>query len=210
MLEIPALAPAILAWGCLWYGPTRWHAREVISGILLGLALLIKLVPGILLPLVLLTLYLRDRNVQRSDRAVMPTRPRARKSDARAGAKLFAALPRSSGDRSGLGRFLLNAAVCAASAGFTLVVMDLLIEGGGFLSHFGQTWGSHFGPRRSFEYGSPADHPFEWSLLLKNWDLTLPAAVGVIFGFRRRHLAPAVLFPGAWLGWMLVVFDQRR
>jgi hypothetical protein len=29
------------------------------------------------------------------------------------------------------------------------------------------------------EYGSPGQHPFEWRVLLKNWDVTVPAIIGL-------------------------------
>ena len=82
MLEIPALAPAVLAlamlrcgrgeWGdgrskmedggsavdSIW---TRWHVREIVAGFLFGLALLMKLVPAVLLPLAALIVWLRTR-----------------------------------------------------------------------------------------------------------------------------------------------------
>jgi hypothetical protein len=66
----------------------------------------------------------------------------------------------------------------------TFVITDLLIERGAYLAHFRQSWTSHFGPQKSFEYGSPADHPFPWSLLLKNWDTTVPAAIGAFLVLR--------------------------
>lgn len=59
------------------------------------------------------------------------------------------------------------------------VVSDLLIERGAYLTHFGQSWKSHFGATKpSSEYGSPSQHPFDWIVLLKNWDVTVPAMVG--------------------------------
>jgi len=65
-------------------------------------------------------------------------------------------------------------ALLAAFAG-----ADLLIERGAYLVHFQQSWISHFGAARSFEYGSAGEHPFDWTILVKNWDITVPAVAGV-------------------------------
>jgi len=72
-------------------------------------------------------------------------------------------------------------AVLAATCAITLVGLDLAIDRGAFLRHFHQSWMSHFAPAISSEYGSPNDHRFPFTLLLKNWDLTIPAAIGVLF-----------------------------
>ncbi|HYG35021.1 MAG TPA: glycosyltransferase family 39 protein, partial [Clostridia bacterium] len=63
--------------------------------------------------------------------------------------------------------------------GIAFVGIDVLLERGAYLLHFQQSLTSHFGEAKSFEYGSAADHPFEWSVFLRNWDTTLPALVGV-------------------------------
>jgi len=91
------------------------------------------------------------------------------------------------------------------AAGFGAV--HLLLGGG---AYFQQLWVSHFGAARSFEYGSPAEHPFDWSILLKNWDATLPAILGIVVSWRQRRLAPAALVPGAWLALVLVVHALHR
>jgi hypothetical protein len=57
---------------------------------------------------------------------------------------------------------------------------DLLIEHGAYLTHFQQSWASHFGAAKSSEYGSASQHPFDWSVLLKSWDVTVPATLGII------------------------------
>src|SRR5438876_6055492 len=52
MLEIPALAMAIAGLCVLLVvGPNKWHIAEILSGILFGVAALMKLVPVYLLPL---------------------------------------------------------------------------------------------------------------------------------------------------------------
>jgi hypothetical protein len=82
------------------------------------------------------------------------------------------ALPRSAGVRSLL--FL------AASLAISFVTIDYLIDSGAFLLHFHQSWSSHFASAKSFEYGSPNDHPFDWSIFLKNWDTTVAALFGIV------------------------------
>ena len=92
----------------------------------------------------------------------------------------------------------------------SFVVIDLLIEGGAYLRHFQQSWASHFGSTRSFVYGSPAEHPFEWGIFLKNWDLTIPGALGVVMCLERRRQAIWHVLPVAWLALMLIVFATHR
>jgi 4-amino-4-deoxy-L-arabinose transferase-like glycosyltransferase len=60
MLEIPALATAILGLGVLVVLPrVKWYGAEWLSGILFGMAALMKLVPLYLLPLAGLIVWLR-------------------------------------------------------------------------------------------------------------------------------------------------------
>ena len=68
--------------------------------------------------------------------------------------------------------------------------IDYLIDRGAFLLHFRQSWSSHFATAKSFEYGSANDHPFDWSIFLKNWDPTVPALVGI--GLLLRAKLPAL------------------
>jgi hypothetical protein len=99
----------------------------------------------------------------------------------------------------------------------TFILLDLLFDRGAFLRHFTQTWTSHFGPQRSFEYGSAADHPFDWSLLWKHWDATLPALAALVlilaagsFSGRWRFDFRISLFPFAWLFYSLFIFILHR
>jgi hypothetical protein len=57
------------------------------------------------------------------------------------------------------------------------------LTGNPFLLQFQQSWGAHFAAAKSFEYGSPADRPYDWSVLLKNWDTTIPALLGLAILF---------------------------
>jgi 4-amino-4-deoxy-L-arabinose transferase-like glycosyltransferase len=62
MLEIPALATALAGLGVLVVLPrTRWYGAEWVSGILFGMAGLMKLVPLYLLPVAALIIWLRLR-----------------------------------------------------------------------------------------------------------------------------------------------------
>ena len=90
-----------------------------------------------------------------------------------------------------------------AAALTTFVLLDWFIERGAFLAHFGQAWTSHFGGAKSFEYGSADEHPFDWSLLLKNWDITVPAMLGVIVLVRKARSRSILLLP---LGWLVLAF----
>ena len=90
------------------------------------------------------------------------------------------------------------------------VATDWFVDGGAYLAHFGESWRSHFGGTKSFAYGSASEHSFDWRLLLKNWDMTLPALFGVgvlIKGWRQR---PLLLLPLAWLVLSLTVFSIHK
>jgi len=100
--------------------------------------------------------------------------------------------------------------VMAASLAVSFVITDYLVDGGAYLQHFEQSWSSHFGSVKALEYGSPNEHPFDWSVLLKDWDTTIPAVLGIIFLLRQsRHAGDAVL-PLAWLTLTLIVFTIHR
>jgi 4-amino-4-deoxy-L-arabinose transferase-like glycosyltransferase len=196
MLEIPALAPAVLALGVLW-GEGRskkeegrrggWHVGEVLAGFLFGVALLMKLVPAVLLPLAALIIWLRNREGERllagpgriSEKAQIANRNSQIKNP-----KCRSAPTHVGGYGGTMGKALRTLVVFSVSVVGSFVVIDLLIEGGAYLRHFQQSWTSHFGTTRSFVYGSPAEHPFDWSILIKNWDLTIPAGLGVALWLR--------------------------
>jgi 4-amino-4-deoxy-L-arabinose transferase-like glycosyltransferase len=106
--------------------------------------------------------------------------------------------------------FALSLAVFALSGATSFLLMDLLIEKGAYLAHFRQSWVSHFGAAASLEYGSAADHPFEWLILFRDWDMTVPALVGIGVLIRDVRRDLKALIPLAWLGLMLVVFIIHR
>lgn len=104
--------------------------------------------------------------------------------------------------------FLLT--VLAASLAVSFVAVDYLVDGGAYLRHFQQSWASHFGSTQSFEYGSPSDRPYDWSVLLKNWDTTTPAIVGIILLSRQVRRTQTAILPLAWLTLTLAVFATHK
>ena len=107
-------------------------------------------------------------------------------------------------------RFILSTLILAAVIVVATIITDLFSSGGGYLAHFQQSWSSHFAKTQTSEYGSPADYPFAWVVLLKNWDATIPALLGLVvcaFGIRQRLMA---LLPVAWLALNLTVFGLHK
>jgi hypothetical protein len=165
---------------------------------LFGTALLVKLVPMYLLAVAALaTLVGHDAWNTRS--AHVP----GRVSDTR-----IAAI------RAWITDMLLLLVTTAA----TFVSLDVLVDRGAYLTHFSQTWASHFGGTKNLAYGSPADRPFHWSALLKNWDLTIPALVGVAGCIRSvlrdrkadRRVSADAIIPVFWLALALTLFGLHR
>ena len=199
MVEIPSLAPVLAALAVLVVGPkSRYGFTEIVAGVLFAAALQSKFIGVIYLPLILLVLWLRQR----------PEAPSA----------IIAGLP-VLGQPSGPSAKLtipagirgmirpLCAFATAMLAGF--VAIHFWIGEGGFWLQVQQSWASHFAGVRSFEYGSPQDRPFDWSILLKNWDATVPALVGIVFLLRQSRRAPWALLPLTWTALTLVVFGRH-
>ena len=180
MLEVPCVASAILALCILLYGCRwKWRAGEILAGILFGIACEIKLIGAIYLPVAALILWLNHRTDQRD-------KPESLKLSVK--------------------RLLASLVIVGASTAISFVAIDFLIENGAFIKHFQQTWSSHFGGTKSFEYGSPKDHPFDWSILLRNWDATVPALLGIFFCLKQVRQKPLLVFPAAWLIYDLLLF----
>lgn len=195
MLEIPALAVALAGLAVLVVGPqTGWRVIAGFAGVLFGLAALIKLVPLYLLPLAALLLWWRQ--------------PTAKFPSERTGSSpiVFA----SSMDWRRFQSLLVSLGVLGASLMVSLVFTDWLIEAGAFLKHFQQSWASHFGGVQSYEYGSPAEHSFEWSIMLKNWDATAPAVLGMIVSVTRLRKSHYAILPLVWLALALIVFTNHK
>lgn len=188
MLEIPALSLVAATLCLLMNGPARWHIKEVLSGLLFAAALQIKLIGVIYLPLAALILWLPQNAF------VVP-------DNSSRNSILSRAFPRD---------FVVSASLFGASLVVGFVLIDWFVDDGAYLRHFQQSWLSHFGAAQSFERGSAAEHTFDWSVLLKNWDATLPAAVGVVVGCRRMRQLPLAVIPGLWLVLTLAVFATHR
>jgi hypothetical protein len=142
------------------------------TGILFGLALLIKLVSIVLLPIAGYLLWVTEQ-------------PNLSK------------------------RIIQKVLILGASLLLSFIAADWLIDGGAYLSHFQQSWSSHFSPAKSFEYGSPNDHPFDWRILLRNWDMALPTAISCVLLFSTRKDLLRIL-PFAWLALMLLIFGLHK
>jgi hypothetical protein len=188
MQEIPGLAPVVAALCLLLVvRPNSWHWSEAAAGMAFAFGLQIKLIGAIYLPLAGFILWQRHGFGERQY-----------KDNAWAIRGLFS-------------RRLLNSAlIFGGSLVLAFVAIDWLIDRGAYLKHFQQSWAAHFAPPDSFEHGSPANHPFKWSVLLKNWDATLPALMGVIVLARQARHRPLVLIPGMWLVLTLMVFGVHK
>ncbi len=178
MLEIPAVAVAVTGLLLVFTGPPgRSTVRNLIAGVVFGLALQIKLIAGFYMLLVPLIW----------------------------GARLLEPELRTRRIRS----LLVSVSTLGVATIATFVVTDLVIERGAFLLHLNQSWTSHFGKALSDEYGSAKDHPFDWSLLLKNWDITVPALIGLGTVLRAPGRAFTML-PVAWLILASTVFGVHK
>jgi hypothetical protein len=189
MLEIPALALAVCGMKILQErtegtekgrdekGRKAGIIRLVLAGILFGLALQIKLVPMFLMPLVAVMIYSSAECGSQKDTNFRNSNLTAKNSK---NAEKFSMQSTEGEAVVRLGRFLFRAGAFGVGLVVAYVGIDLLIEGGAYLANFKQSWTSHFGTAKSFEYGSADDHPFDWGILLRNWDTTVPALVGII------------------------------
>ena len=203
MVEIPALAPAVASLCVLLVArDTRFPSAEALAGALFAAALQIKFIGAIYLPLVGLVLLTRHQN------------------DWSAIARPFAAwFARGEQQESmeGRGRLLVAskplwqaALFFATSLAASFFVINLLIGEGSYVLQLKQSWAAHFASTKSLEYGSPDEHPFEWSILLKNWELTVPAIMGLFGSMRQARRAPLALLPLGWLALTLFVFAAHQ
>jgi hypothetical protein len=225
MMEIPSLAPAVAALAVLVVGPrSRYHLAEVVAGALFAMALQSKFIGVIYLPLVGLALWRRcampgtplASSTTHHSSFVIPRAPHPGPSDESgcSGASAerrhddrwkCAALYRVAATVPGI----TSGAVFGLSLLAGLVGVHFLIGEGGFWVQLEQSWASHFAGARSFEYGSPSDRPFDWSLLLKNWDATVPGLVGIGCMLRWIRSAPWGWLPLAWTVFTLAVFGAH-
>jgi 4-amino-4-deoxy-L-arabinose transferase-like glycosyltransferase len=174
MVELPGLAPVLVALCLVQTGPeTRGRLGEILAGLAFAVALQIKLIGALYLPLVALVLWMRHRQSPRQLRAWII---------------------------SGL------SFACALAIGFAGIHV---LTGDDWTAQFAQSRASHFSSVQSQEYGSPADFPFRWDVLLKHWDTTVPALLGC-FLIVRRHSIEKWALPCSWLVLTLVVFSRYR
>jgi hypothetical protein len=73
-----------------------------------------------------------------------------------------------------------------------------------------QSWKAHFSKTATILYGSPSDHPFDWTVFWKNWDTTLPVALALVLYRKRIEFKNWLIFPVAWLVLTLLVFGIHR
>jgi hypothetical protein len=209
MLEIPALATAVAGLCTLFVvRPSKWHVAEFLSGAFFGIAALMKLVPVYLLPLAALIVWLRQLENEKPASfgvplSVGPRHPKAALSRSGWHLTLSAAL-------NSLRGLLVPLLVMGGTIVATFVLVDWLIERGAYLAHFQQSWSSHFGGVKSFEHGSPADYGFDWSIPLKNWDMTVPAVLGICILTARLLKGRTAILPLSWLGLVLVIFPNHK
>jgi hypothetical protein len=157
--------------------------REACSGTLFGAALLIKLVTVYLLPLAALIVWWRRRERRAAERGegIQTAKYAENAKGKRIGPQgIFRCRWPSPTLLTDLTHLTVSMLAFGLGIFVAFVGLDYLIERGAFIRHFSQSWTSHFGAAKSFEYGSARDHPFDWSILLKNWDTTLPALLGGI------------------------------
>lgn len=91
----------------------------------------------------------------------------------------------------------------------TFVVLDLL-TGNSLLLQVQQTWAAHFASGKSIEYGSADEHGYNWTLPLKNWDITVPALIGVCILCSRLRRDRTAIIPVAWFGLSFAIFGLHK
>jgi hypothetical protein len=209
MVEIPALAPAVASLGLLLIGrQTKWRIAEIFVGVLFAAALQIKFIAAVYLPMVGLILWLRRGEASSLARFHPNPLPQEREGvvpqswDWVRGSSVFS--------RFFPAGFLRSLLFFVASLAICFIAVIFVTDQSSYFLQLKQSWSAHFASAKSFEYGSPADHPFEWSILLKNWDLTVPAVLGIICSLRQVRRTPAAIVPVAWLALTLVVFATHK
>jgi hypothetical protein len=106
--------------------------------------------------------------------------------------------------------FTKSLLVLIASVAVSFMTVHTLIGEGSYLLQIKQSWEANVAPAKSLEYGSADEHLFPWSLLLKNWDATVPAVLGIIFCCRRMRQTPLSLIPMGWLAITLIIFVPHK
>jgi hypothetical protein len=147
----------------------------MVAGALFGIAVEIKLISLVMLPIATLLISLNQRQTPSPGRNITKS--------------------------------LLVLSACLVISSFAA---DLLASHGAYLAHFQESWVSHFGGTKSHEHGSPDEHRFDWIALMRNWDLTVPAALGVVICVRRLPRSISAVLPLIWLAYSLLVFGLHH
>jgi hypothetical protein len=175
MQEIPALAPVVAGLCVLVIGSrSKWRVTELVAGLLFAIGLQVKLIGVVYLPLALLILWWRSGTHSRHEFH----EPHGSKG---ARPQKISAIRVSHLCSS---EFIRGSLVFGASLVVGFLAINYL-TGSPLLLQLQQAWGAHFASAQSFEQGSPAEHAFEWAVLIKNWDVTGPAMIGVWFIAQR-------------------------
>ena len=143
--------------------------------VLFAVGLQLKLIGIVYLPIVALVLWIRS-----FVRWSASGRTTAHEAPALAGKDFGSGVERRCGDTApylGLG---ISCAVFGVSVVVGFVALNYM-TGSTLGIQLKQAWAAHFAAAKSSEYGSAAEHRFEWSVLLKNWDTVVPAIVGLLF-----------------------------
>jgi len=203
MVEIHGLAPAVAGLCILLIGgPSKWHVAEILAGALFAVALQIKFVGAIYLTIASLILWLRHCGTATPLRR--PASGRSSRQTREAGGTTGTI------SQSSPSNLIWSLLFFGASLAISFVAIHLLIGEGSFWLQLKQAWLSHFAGTKSFEYGAPADHPFEWSIFLKNWDTTIPAILGIVLCVQQVRATRMALIPLAWFALDLAVFGIHK
>ena len=190
MLEIPALAAAMAGLCILANFRGAKALPEVLAGTLFGAAILIKLISLVWTPLAVLLIC---------HQATAATRAAAGSGGLFSS---YLATVKSSA-------FIKRPLAFAGAMVFAAAAIDWLVDHGAYWANFRESWQSHFSAATTSEYGSASEHKFDWTILLRNWDATVPAIMGTGFALSKARFQFSHVFPLIWLGWSLLVFASH-
>jgi hypothetical protein len=112
--------------------------------------------------------------------------------------------------------------IFGACAMLSFVLLNAL-TGSPLVIQLQQAWTSHFSTGKSLEYGSAANHRFDWSIPFKAWETLIPALMGIgLLGLRLKENLrnksakdflndpPFCILPLSWLLLVLLVFVSHK
>src|SRR5258706_305647 len=169
----------------------------LVAVVFFGISFQVTLIDVVLVPLVALIIWLQSRRGSFSGAPHPSPSPPAERG------RRNALSPAAS-------RFVRSVLIFAAGLVVTFLAITFAMGAEGYWLQLKQSWAAHFASTKSFEYGSPNDHPFEWSILLKNWDATVPAMLGIIVCLLRVRKDALLIIPVAWFALTLVVFGTHK